>query len=181
MAGTALRTLTILVSVAALGGLAGCGFKPLLAERENAPSIQAQLSAIQISRIGEGRERRLGQILRNELIDRLYAGTGGRPARYVLDVAISQDLTPLIIQKSHSVTRSNLVVTARFELRDLESGESLYRSTASATGSHDTVVSEYSSQVARQDTARKAVTDLANTITYLLSFHFAREREPAEP
>ena len=137
------------------------------------------LSSIQVSQIGEGRERRLGQILRNELIDRFVASDGMQPARHVLDVAISQSLTPLIIQSANTVTRSNLVVTARFELRDLASGETLYRSTASATGSHDIVVSEYSSQVARQDTARKAAKDLANTITYLLSFHFARAHEPS--
>ena len=173
------RKLLTLVPVTALGSLAACGFKPLLAEREGTPSIQTMLSSIQVSQIGEGRERRLGQILRNELIDRFVAGKGMQSARYVLDVAISQNLTPLIIQSSNTITRSNLVVTARFELRDLASGEPLYRSTASATGSHDIVVSEYSSQVARQDTARKAVKDLANTITYLLSFHFARAYEPS--
>ena len=174
------RRLLALVPVTALGSLAACGFKPLLAEREGAPSIQTMLSSIQVSQIGEGRERRLGQILRNELIDRFAVGDRMRSAHHVLDVTISQNLTPLIIQSSNSITRSNLVVRAQFELRDLASGETLFRSTASATGSHDIAVSEYASQVARQDTARKAVKDLANTITYLLSFYFARAHEPSE-
>ncbi len=151
-----------------------CGFAPLLAEREGAPSVQAMLAAIQISRIGEGQDRRVGQILRNELIDRFAAGSGLQSPRFVLDVTLTQRFTPLIIESSNTVTRSNLIMTASFTLRDLESGEALYQSTARSTGSHDVVISEYSSQVARQDTARKAVRDLANTITYLLSFHFDR-------
>ena len=134
-----------------------CGFKPLLAEREDSPSVQAMLAAIQVNRIGSGRDRRLGQIMRNELIDRFSAGSGLHPPRFVLDITLSRRFTPLIIESSNTVTRSNLVMTATFTLRHLESGEVLYQSTARSTGSHDVVVSEYSSQVAQQDTARKAV------------------------
>ncbi len=156
-----------------------CGFKPLMAEREDSPSIQAMLAAIQVNRIGDGRDRRLGQIMRNELIDRFSTSGGLQPPLFVLDVTLTQRFSPLIIESSNTVTRSNLVMTAVFSLRDLESGEVLYQSTARSTGSHDVVVSEYSSQVARQDTSRKAVRDLANTITYLLSFHFDRDHQAA--
>jgi len=159
--------------------ITACGFEPLLAEREGSPSIQAMLAAIQVNSIGDGRDRRLGQIMRNELIDRFSRGSGLQPPRFVLDVTLTRSFTPLIIETSNTVTRSNLVMTAAFTLRDLESGEALYQSTARSTGSHDVVVSEYSSQVARQDTARKAARDLANTITYLLSFHFDREYDAA--
>lgn len=158
-----------------------CGFKPLLAEREDSSSVQTMLAAIQVNRIGDGRNRRLGQIMRNELIDRFSTGGGLQSPRFVLDVTLRRRFTPLIIESSNTVTRSNLVMTAAFTLRDLESGEVLYRSTARSTGSHDVVVSEYSSQVARQDTTRKAVRDLANTITYLLSFHFDRAHGAAGP
>ncbi len=157
-----------------------CGFEPLLAERGNAPSVQEMLAAIQVNRIGDGRNRRLGQIMRNELIDRFSTGNGQQPPRFVLDVTFTRRFTPLIIESSYTVTRSNLVMTATFTLRDIGSGEVLYQSTARSTGSHDVVVSEYSSQVARQDTARKAARDLANTIAYLLSFHFHRAYDGAE-
>ena len=155
-----------------------CGFKPLLAERDDSPSVQAMLAAIQVNRIGDGRNRRLGQLMRDALIDRFSTG-GLQPPRFVLDVTLTLRFTPLIIESSNTVTRSNHVMTAAFTLRDIESGDVLYRSTARSTGSHDVVVSEYSSQVARQDTARKAVRDLANTITYLLSFHFDRADDTA--
>ena len=169
-----------LASVPLIGLIPACGFEPLLAERENAPSVQAMLAAIQVNRIGDGRNRRLGQIMRNELIDRFSTGNGQQPPRFVLDVTFTRRFTPLIIESSNTVTRSNLVMTAAFTLRDIESGGVLYQSTARSTGSHDVVVSEYSSQVARQDTARKAARDLANTIAYLLSFHFRREHDAAE-
>ncbi len=171
------RRFLALMPVAALVG--ACGFEPLLARRQDTPSIQAMLAAIQVSRIGDGRDRRLGQIMRNELIDRFSTGSGLQPPRFVLDITLTRNFTPLIIESSNTVTRSNLVMTAAFTLSDLESGEVLYQSTARSTGSHDVVVSEYSSQVARQDTARKAARDLANTITYLLSFHFDREHDTA--
>ena len=137
------------------------------------------LAAIQVNSIGDGRDRRLGQIMRNELIDRFSRGSGLQPPRFVLDVTLTRSFTPLIIETSNTVTRSNLVMTAAFTLRDLESGEALYQSTARSTGSHDVVVSEYSSQVARRIRHARRRETLPTPSPISCPFHFDREYDAA--
>ena len=71
--------------------LAGCGFRPMMAKPESDDSISLQLASIRIGPIGEDEERRVGQILRNELIDRFTAGVGEQPERYVLAIELEQE------------------------------------------------------------------------------------------
>ena len=168
------RTVLGLAALAGLPTLGGCGFRPLYATPDNSGSISAELAAIRINEVGEGTERRIGQILKNELIDRFTAGVGPQPVRYDLVIEIDQSTSPLQIQTTDTVTRFNLVLWARFVLRDSTSFEELYHSTARSTGSYDVVESEYATLVAEQATAQDAASDLSNTITNLLSLYFSR-------
>jgi len=151
-----------------------CGFRPLYARPELDDSIALELAAIRINQIGEDTERRIGQILRNELIDRLTAGVGPQPQRYRLVIEIEQQTFALQIQTTDTVTRYNLVLVADMRLLGMDSQEPLYHTTVRATGSYDVVESEYATLVAEQETARDAARDLSNTIANLLALHFQR-------
>ncbi|MGY8995792.1 MAG: LPS assembly lipoprotein LptE [Alphaproteobacteria bacterium] len=169
-------------AVLRLGGLSGvallsgCGFQPLYGKQTSGGAIAPELGAIEINEIGEGTERRIGQILKNELIDRFTAGQGRQPTRYRLLVEINQSTAALQIQTNDTVTRFNLVLTADFVLYDSTTSTLLYSSTARATGSYDVVESEYATLVAEEATAEDAARELSNTVTNLLSLYFARER-----
>lgn len=171
------RVLAGLAPVAAAGvatGLAGCGFRPLYATPEVADSTALELAAIRIGTIGEGEERRVGQILKNELIDRLTAGVGQRPVRYDLVIELNQHTNALQIQTTDTVTRYNLVLVANCWLYDSATHAVLYQTNAQSTGSYDVVTSEYGTLVAEQETARDAARDLSNSIALLLALYFER-------
>jgi len=155
--------------------LAGCGFRPLMATPENDDSISVQLASIRVGEIGEDDERRVGQILRNELIDRFTSGVGERPERYTLSIEIEQRTSALQIQNTDTVTRYNLVLIAKLRLFPSGSNEAVYTAETNATSSYDVVDSEYATLVAEQETARDAARDLSNTIAALLALYFRRQ------
>jgi LPS-assembly lipoprotein len=155
--------------------LAGCGFQPLMARPEVDASISMELAAIRIGDIGEDEDRRVGQLLRNELIDRFTAGVGEQPQRYYLAIDIDQRTSALQIQNTDTVTRYNLELIARFRLYENGSNETIYAADASAISSYDVVDSEYATLVAEQGSARAASRDLSNTIAALLALYFRRQ------
>jgi len=167
-----------MLRIGGLTGLAllpGCGFQPLYGNQASSGAIAPELGAIEINEIGEGTERRIGQILKNELIDHFTAGQGRLPTRYRLLVEIDQSTAALQIQSNDTITRFNLVLIADFALYDSTSAALLYSSTARATGSYDVVESEYATLVAEQATAEDAARELSSTITNLLSLYFGRQ------
>ncbi len=159
------------------GGLAalqqGCGFAPLHAGTAGGRRPADALAAIRVAAIGSGGNRRIGQVLRNELVDRLTAGVGPRPARYDLEVGIGRSSAALQVQTTSTVTRYNLVLTAKVVLRDAATLEPLYRETARSTASYDVVESEYATLAASRNAAEEAARDLSHAIADLLSLYFA--------
>jgi LPS-assembly lipoprotein len=119
---------------------------------------------------------RIGQVLRNELTDRLTAGVGQQTARYALDVTLSESAGALQIQTTDTITRYNLQLTAVFDLIEITTGDIVYRSQARGVGSYDVVTSEYSTLVAQQATARAAARELSKTIASLLALYFSRDQ-----
>lgn len=154
--------------LAAAGALlAGCGFRPLLSG-----GGAAELAAIRMDEIGAGKDRRIGYVLRNALIDRFAARAGTQPRRYRLAVDIRQFSAPLAVQTTGAVTRSTLTVEATFTLHDA-GGDALYRATRRAQGSYDVVESEYATLAARRQTAERAAGELSHAIARALALFFA--------
>jgi LPS-assembly lipoprotein len=163
------------VVIAGTGGVlallaAGCGFKPLYGTSESGEGTSYDLASVRVEPIPD----RIGQILRNELIDRLTSGVGQQRARYALYVELDEVSSPLQIQTSDTITRYNLRLKSRFQLVDLETGATVYENDARGVGSYDVVTSEYSTLVAEQATAKAAARELSKTIAGLLSLHFSR-------
>jgi len=171
----ALSRRLVLAGMAPLAAaLAGCGFRPLYATPQADDAVSLELAAVYVGPIGENEERRTGQILRNELIDRLTAGVGPRPTRFELMIVLDQQTSALQIQTTDTVTRYNLILRAHVTLLDATSGAILYETVARSTGSYDVVEEEYSTLVAEQETARDAARDLSTTIATLLALYFER-------
>lgn len=159
----------------ALLALAACGFEPMYAEPDVADSASLELAAIRINQIGEDEERRAGQMLRNELIDRFTRGVGEQPQRYRLLIELEQRTSPLQIQTNDTVTRYNLTLVAKLWLFDMTSDKPIYQTVVRSIGSYDVVESEYATLVAEEETARDAALDLSNSITNLLALYFERQ------
>ena len=162
--------------VALLGGsgliAAGCGFKPLYGTTDTGESASLEMASVKVVPIPD----RIGQVLRNELTDRLTAGVGPQPTRYELAVFLEEKSSPVQIQTTDTITRYNLRLIAQFSLVDLASGDIVYQNHARGVGSYDVVTSEFSTLVAEQETAKAAARELSKTISSLLALYFTRDQ-----
>lgn len=155
---------------AALLVLAGCGFRPLYGQRADGTSTVAQLESIAIGPM----PGRLGQLLRNDLLDRL--NPRGRPERprYRLDVELSRFREGLAIRKDEQITRANLRLTASYQLRDLSSGQPALRGRTQSTASFNLVRSDFANVIAEQDAERRGARQLSDQIMTRLAVFFSR-------
>ena len=155
---------------AALVLLAGCGFRPLYGQRSDGGSTFAELEAIAIGPI----PGRVGQILRNHLLDRLTPLGQQRQARYRLEVRLSKFKEGLAIKKDEAITRANLKLTADFVLHDPRSGDPMYQGRSRSTASFNLVRSDFANLVAEQDAERRAAREISDQIMTQLAVFFSR-------
>jgi LPS-assembly lipoprotein len=163
------RTL-LLALTAALGG---CGFRPMYGGGGGAddPGVRDQLAAIEI----RGLDGRLGQIVRNELLDQLNPVGTQVPARYFLPVQLRRFAAALGIQLDNTITRYNLILIARFQLRERTTQRIVYRSLVQRAASYNVSQQPFADLIAEQDAERRAARELSNDIRTQLAVHFARE------
>ena len=151
--------------------VSGCGFQPLYGTPEYGEGASLEMASVRVDPIPD----RIGQILRNELTDRLTAGVGPQPTRYRLFVEIEESTAPLQIQTTDTITRYNFTLSASFQLLDSVTGNVVYNDNARAVGSYDVVESEFATLVAEQETGREAARDLSSSIAALLALYFTRD------
>ena len=149
-------------------GLTACGFRPLYGERAGG-SAAAELAAVQIGVIGD----RLGQILRNDLIERLSPLGEPTSPRYRLRATFSESKAALAIQQDTTITRYDQRVDVSFLLLDLSTGVVIFRGQSRAIGSYDAVRSDFATLTAEQDAARRTVREVAEDVRAQLAAFFA--------
>ena len=162
------RLLGAALAPAALA-LGGCGFRPLYGSRGNAPGA-VELAAVAVGQISD----RLGQILRNDLTERLSPLGGPVHPRYRLTVGLRESSAALAIQSDSSITRYDLRIDVSFTLIDIASGRTLFQGQARAIGSYDAVRSDFATLTAERDSARRTVREAAEDIRTQLAAFFAR-------
>ena len=159
-----------------LAVLSACGFEPMYARR-GGRDVAADLAAIGIGAI----PRRIGQILRNDLIERLTPRGEPREPRYRLRVEVSGPTTvALAIQPDNTITRYNLRLRVSFSLTDTRTGRVLYRDRTRTVGSYNAVRSDFATLTARDDTARRAAREASEEIRTLLGVFFARAKSTTD-
>jgi LPS-assembly lipoprotein len=164
-----LRRRALLLGLAA--GLGACNFRPLyLAQGADDVPVQNELAAIEI----RGLEGRLGYLLRDALLDELNPATADVPPRYVLDVRLSSRARAFGIQLDSTITRYNVALTARFQLREKAANEVLLASMVRRVASYNVSREPYADLIAAQDAERRAAQEVATDIRTLLAVQFAR-------
>jgi len=164
---------TMLLGLAA--ALGGCGFRPLYGGAGDAgdPDIREQLAAVEI----RGLDGRLGQVLRNDLLDQLNPVSDQVPSRYVLAIQLRRFASALGIQLDNTITRYNLILVARFQLRERGTRRIVYRSLVQRVASYNVSQQPFADLIAEQDAERRAARELSTDIRTQLAVHFARERD----
>ena len=164
-----LRRHALLLGLAA--GLGACNFRPLyLAQGGDDVAVRSELAAIEI----RGLQGRLGYLLRDALLDELNPATADVPPRYVLNVRVSSRARAFGIQLDNTITRYNVALTARFQLREKAANEVLVASTVRRIASYNVSREPYADLTASHTAERRAAQAVATDVRTLLAVHFAR-------
>ncbi len=161
------RTFAPLFVVLLLGA---CGFRSLYGTDAtgDAPS---ELATIKINPIAD----RLGQQLRNNLLDLL--NPRGRPAkpRYFLTVRLDQSTQRLAIEKDAFATRANLSLLANYSLQDPDSREIVLSGKSLVVSSYNILDSEFATLMSEKDAKARAAREIAHDIRMRLAAFFVRQ------
>lgn len=160
----AARRLGILLAALAL---AACGFQPLYGPRD-ASTTSDQLAAVKVELIAD----RLGQQVRNYLLDRMSPRGEPKAPRYRLAVELSESLQELGFRKDETATRANLVVTADYALIKVGEKKPLLKGISQSANSFNIVNSDYATLVAENDARKRAARRLSDEITTRLAIYF---------
>ncbi|HTJ65054.1 MAG TPA: LPS assembly lipoprotein LptE [Alphaproteobacteria bacterium] len=156
----------------ALTLLAGCGFHPLYGNNSasHQPEIAAQFAAIQISVLPD----RLGQRMRNMLIDSLHAGGAANDARYSLTMTLKEAVINLGLQENSTSTRGQVRLTVLYFLIDKETGKTLLTETLNASTGYNILVNQFSSFLSQDDAESQGLQEISDQMTEHLALYFHR-------
>ena len=161
--GPALLWLAAIASVA----LAGCGFRPLYGETSEA--APAALAEVAIDRIDD----RVGQMMRNQLLDKINPrGAPSRP-KYLLTVKLTESTERIGLRQDATATRVNLRMNATYQLRRVDGGV-VFRSTSAFTGSYNVLLNDFATLSSENDARRRVVQDLSEEIKNRVAIHLSR-------
>jgi Predicted secreted (periplasmic) protein len=160
-------------------GPAGCGFKPLYGRGDAKTSLVAdELAAIQVL----GIQDRLGQQMRNRLVQIL--NPRGEPAagRYTLEVILSQSMSGLAESSDGKATVGRMDISAIYRLTDGQTGKVVHAGRTRSMGSYRYLGPRYASMVSERDSEESVVGNIADDIRTALSAWFLERRpDTAQP
>ncbi|MFO1128905.1 MAG: LPS assembly lipoprotein LptE [Rhodospirillales bacterium] len=166
------------LAVALALGTGGCGFHPLYAPPSAGDgadggadrAVADDLASISISPISN----RQGQELRNRL-DRLLhtPGTNGSPGKYVLNVALGEFQQSLAIRATGLATRTNLYMSATYNMVDSATGGAVLTGSSVAIASYDLLDQDFATITAINDARTRTLERIAGDIRNRLAVHFA--------
>ncbi|MDD4615525.1 MAG: LPS assembly lipoprotein LptE [Alphaproteobacteria bacterium] len=163
----------IRTSVLAVFLLAACGYRPIYGAHggENGSPVAIDLNNIAIDNIPD----RDGQMLRNNLIDRMYGPN--RPDRpvYMLHVKLRSEEQDSGILANATVTRSILDMYGDYSLTDGR-GTELLSGTAHSVASFDKLSQMYGTVEARRSAHEKTLHEISEQIVNRLSLYFSEKK-----
>lgn len=157
--------------------LSSC-YRPVYGERPfgaEATTQEKRLNRIFIANIGD----ELGQLLRNNLIDRMYGE--GRPDKTdaTLQIGLATTQEDLGLQKDATTLRKKITYIANFTLTDNATQKRLYTSTARTFVSYDKIDAQYGALSSKENSAHRAIRELSDLIvTQLLVYYGQRDYSP---
>lgn len=144
--------------------LGGCGFAPMYASNPDGTGLVEQFSAVQVAPIVD----RVGQVVRNGLIDRLNPrGPPGAPL-YRLEVTLDEGIEGFGFRPDEAITRENLRLNAVYRLIRIEGAELVLEGSAHSNLAYDIVQSDFANFSAKQDARRRTAEQVINIIVVRL-------------
>lgn len=167
-----MRRFLILTAFSCILLSAGCGFKPMYQSTgPDSSNISQDFKTVAIPVIPD----REGQILRNELIDRLHSGSEVVNARYVLQIQpINETRQNFDITETSDATRTQLRLSSNMSLIDTTTNESVLGRRLESFASYNILESQYTTRVSRNAARENALKEMAIQIERQLALYFHR-------
>jgi LPS-assembly lipoprotein len=163
-------------ALAALGPLAaGCGFKPLYGGGE-AGAAAARMAEIKIIPIAE----RSGQLLYNDLRERMNPrGVPGDP-RWILHVELVERQEDILIASDETATRANVIQRADYTLTRVVDDEIVLSGFSQFTTGYNILENQFATLNSEMDARARGVGQIAYEIATRLAVYMSDEA-PAQP
>ena len=157
----------LLISVACIVALTGCGYRPLYGSTSDSRGVVEALATVSIPEA----DSRLGQLIRNDLLSAMRpAGTAGEN-RYTLSISPVQSRSPIIDRSLPNTTRSSVKVTVDFQL--IEGSQTVYSGKTFSQVSFDVVREPFADNQAEINATERAAHEIGNDIKTRLAAYFA--------
>jgi LPS-assembly lipoprotein len=163
------RIAPLLAAAALLGGLIGCGFQPLYGERADAVS-QQDLAEVRIAPLKD----RVGQLLHIRLSKSMHPRGQARVAKWELGIRLISRTEQLGIRKDETATRANLILEARFQLKNVRTGKPAFQGRSVITISYNILESRFGTVASRSDAERRATRELGDNIKNRVALFLAQ-------
>lgn len=158
------RNLGIFISLLVI---AGCGFEPIF-KAVGMRNTNNELRYIEIKPI----ENRIGQQLRNHLVQDIMPLGRQRDAKYALNVTLTESKANLAIKKSEIATRANLIFYANYTLTLKSNGEKLTSGGSRMVTSYNILTETFGTQIAEKDARKRAVREISADIASKIIVYF---------
>ncbi|HAA92266.1 MAG: hypothetical protein CMM48_07060 [Rhodospirillaceae bacterium] len=154
--------------------LGACGFQPLYQKQTDSDAVIDDLAQVKIlnPRDPIDHDDRLGQIVKNLLLDRF--NPRGRPGTpfYTLEVKVRSTKTELGFKITDEATRAKLALSASYVLSEKKTKAVLFRGTSRSVNSYNIVRSEFATLSAEQNATKRAAREIADDIKLRLGIFF---------
>jgi LPS-assembly lipoprotein len=150
--------------------LSGCGFKSLYGTNGKFDS-PTELSAIKISLIPD----RIGQQVRNELLDLLTPHGAPQHPHYILKVTVVESKNAFAVKKNAFATRADLRLTGGYNLLSSDNRKLLTTGTVYVISSYDIVSSDFATLSAEKNARERSILQLSEDIRSRLAVYFVRQ------
>jgi LPS-assembly lipoprotein len=149
--------------------LTACGFQPLYGERTGGVPVRQVFNTVSIAPMPD----RVGQLVRNQLIDALTPQGQPRDPAYVLAVTLIQAKEGVAFRSDEQITRFNVTLEASFVLREFVGGAFVTQGNTRSVAAFNIVRSQFANIAAEADAQQRAARQVANSIALRLGVHFA--------
>ncbi|MBU6207158.1 MAG: hypothetical protein KGQ42_05675 [Alphaproteobacteria bacterium] len=153
--------------------LPGCGMHPLYSNGAHG-TVGAFYGSVSV----QGIEGKNGWLMHQALVDRL-GEAGSTQARYQLETSLDDKILGTGITTTNIVTRERRSLRARFQLIDLQTGQTVLDDTAGSDESIDVVSSEYATIAAENSAIERLSQTVADQIVGRIAV-YARHQAKAQ-
>lgn len=171
-ASTSLRTLFLSL---VLTSMTGCGFHPIYGHSTSETTdVREELNDIAIDNIPD----RAGQMLRNNLMDRMYGR--GRPSQplYRLSIKLKSNESDVGVLSNATSTLAELDTYADYTLTDSK-GKTILKGNAHSESSFSRLNDQYATVAAHDDAVERTVHEVSEQIVNRISLYFSSPHDEA--